>query len=307
MECVGYYKLPADLWDVTFVGNYAIAAVETLGMVIFDIGEPRRLDMISQCGETPMGATGIAIKGNFAYLAAADEGLKVINISDVSNPKLVSVLKTKGSVRNVKIYKDYAFLVTHEEVLFGSGDSELITVDISNPENPIIVDTLEIKAGSKKIQITGNYAYITYNCGNMLPEAGFSIYNIFNSRRIEFVGDYRSKMYAFDIEVSGKYAYLADSVYGMHIVQISEPHRPQIIKEIGLQTPGTACAVAVDGDKAYVSGISMGLYNINISDPWNPLINEIINLPGNIRKLATYNNFLYMASDMQELIIIQTN
>ena len=70
---------------------------------------------------------------------------------------------------------------------------------------------------------------------------------------------------ALDVYVSGSYAYIADSVPGLQIVDISIPEQAYIAKWVGL--PGYAWGVCVNGNSAYVADGKSGLQVVDITDP----------------------------------------
>jgi len=55
-------------------------------------------------------AQGIAVSGNYAYVADYSAGLKVINISDPSAPTFAGSYDTPGDAINVTIAGDYAYV-----------------------------------------------------------------------------------------------------------------------------------------------------------------------------------------------------
>ena len=76
---------------------------------------------------------------------------------------------------------------------------------------------------------------------------------------------------AYDVYISGSYAYVADYGSGLHIINISNPASPA---EVGYyDTQGYARGVYVSGSYAYVAIGYSGLRIINISDPSSP--NEV--------------------------------
>ena len=56
---------------------------------------------------------------------------------------------------------------------------------------------------------------------------------------------------AWDVSISGNYAYVADYKTGLVIVDISNPSSP--VLKGGYDTPGGAHGVAVSGNYAYVT------------------------------------------------------
>ncbi|WP_340107043.1 Ser-Thr-rich GPI-anchored membrane family protein [Rhodohalobacter sp. 8-1] len=73
---------------------------------------------------------------------------------------------------------------------------------------------------------------------------------------------------AWDVQVSGNYAYIADEDGGLTIADITNPSNAF---EVGsIETPGRALTIDVIGNLAYVADERGGLQVYNISDPANP-------------------------------------
>ena len=98
---------------------------------------------------------------------------------------------------------------------------------------------------------------------------------------------------AFDVVVSGNYAYVADGGYGLRIINISNPLSPQ---QVGFyDSPGYAYGAAVSGNYAYVADWFRGLRIINISNPAALLEVGFYDTPGSAYGVAVSGNYAYVA------------
>jgi len=68
--------------------------------------------------------------------------------------------------------------------------------------------------------------------------------------------------------VSGDFAYVADALSGLAIINVSDP--TNLGTPVYEDTAGDARGVYVSGDYAYLATRSAGLAVINVSDPTNP-------------------------------------
>jgi hypothetical protein len=73
---------------------------------------------------------------------------------------------------------------------------------------------------------------------------------------------------AYDVYISGNYAYIADGWKGLAIIDITDPTNPGA--PVYRNTYGDAQAVYVSGNYAYIADYEDGLAIIDISDPENP-------------------------------------
>src|SRR5262245_12909489 len=65
-------------------------------------------ELVGQIGERRApGPLGIALSGNYAYLAAWRHGLRVVNIADPKEPKEVAEFRIEGSVGDVVVAGGY--------------------------------------------------------------------------------------------------------------------------------------------------------------------------------------------------------
>jgi len=73
-------------------------------------------------------AAGVAVSGNYAYVADGYFGLQVINVSNPANPQRVGGYDTSGFAYRVAVSGNYAYVA--------DGFGGLQVIDVSNPANP---------------------------------------------------------------------------------------------------------------------------------------------------------------------------
>ncbi|MCC7576368.1 MAG: hypothetical protein KK926_05990 [Methanomethylovorans sp.] len=92
------------------------------------------------------------------------------------------------------------------------------------------------------------------------------------------VGSYDTSQQAHDVAVAGNYAYIADGLGGLVIVDITDPSAPNLagsypISEVYINNPN-ADSVAVEGDYAYVA--AHDLFIVDITDPSSPSLAVVV-------------------------------
>ncbi len=93
-----------------------------------------------------------------------------------------------------------------------------------------------------------------------------------------------------DVVVEGHYAYVADEVSGLVIVDIQDPENLEVV---GIcNTPNEAKSVDVSGDYAYVCDLEDGLRIIDIGDPANPEEVGYYDVEGDSYDAAMYGNYV---------------
>ncbi len=103
------------------------------------------------------------------------------------------------------------------------------------------------------------------------------LWSLSDSLNVRFVGQYNTPGYAYDVDVSGAYAYVADYNRGLRIINISNPQAPY---EAGAcDSALNAVGVTVLGSFAYVAGHARGLRVVDIRDPAHPVIVSTFTVP----------------------------
>ena len=73
-------------------------------------------------------AMGVAVSGNYAYVADGSAGLQVIDVSNLANPQRVGGYNTSGDAYIVAVSGNYAYVADRA--------AGLQVIDVSNPANP---------------------------------------------------------------------------------------------------------------------------------------------------------------------------
>lgn len=169
-------------WDLTVQGDRLYVA-EAPGLWIIDL-TPGGALLNPRSVALPGWAFGVAVQGDYAYVAAMDwddqynncpdsGALHVVDISDSSAPALVDSLALDDCPLKVVADGDWAY------VMYGGGPGVVTRVaggrasilDISNPAEPILAGWLPESDGAFDIDIVGRRAYVAQG-------PFFSVYDI---------------------------------------------------------------------------------------------------------------------------------
>jgi len=107
---------------------------------------------------------------------------------------------------------------------------------------------------------------------------------------------------ARDVYVSGNYAYVADALFGLAVIDISDPANPGT--PVYEDTTGYAYGVYVSGDYAYVADYESGLAVIDISDPANPGTPVYEDTFGLANGVYVSGDYAYVADGDSGLVVI---
>jgi hypothetical protein len=324
--------------DRTFVFSSSSALFEATNIPPWLVPIPLNLNPAFKGSyDTPGSSDGVAISGNYAYVAD-DWGdlssLQIIDISDPSNPTF------KGSYDTLFGNSHEVVVISGNYAYVAAGDSGLQIVDVSDPSNPTFKGLYDHYA--RGVALSENYAYVTggglqiidisdpsnptfkssYNdiflngiyevavSGNYACVADLwgasEIVDISNPSNPTFKGGYYGLYGAEGIVMSSNYVYVADSWGGLKIIDITNPTNPTLKGSYG--TSREARGVALSGSYAYMVSDS-GLQIIDISDPENPTLKESYYMPVSLYTygIAVSGNYVYVANGSDGLQIIALN
>ena len=236
----------------------------------------------------------LAAAGNILCLAAGEEGLIIMDISDMENPNEIAHYKTVGNATGVCVRGNYGYLVT---------STGLYTFNLSGAESPAAIPWKSIIPESiVPAEIRPYYALLTFN--------------------------------PLDILISGDYLYLSGTasafIYtggGMAIIRITDNtadvNTPPELSGTGFYNTGDSVAdvFTVSGDYLYlsvkpISGREFGFSTIlmlDIADRVSPRLVISCTAPGDssrgcvIRNFTIQEQYLYIAFGKLGLNILNIN
>ena len=97
-------------------------------------------------------AYAVAVQGDYAYIAAGEGGLRIVDISDSTQLVEVGCYDTPGSATSVTVGGSYAYV--------GDDTYGLRIIDITNPGTPTEAGFYATINYVEGVAISGNYAYV---------------------------------------------------------------------------------------------------------------------------------------------------
>lgn len=285
---VWHQATPSYVWSLKVVGEYLYVADYSGGLRIYKTAERKEPTL---CGEYPDAATAIRIRGDTAYtLDANSAALRIINITDVTNPRSLGSYTGLNWPTDLCVEGDLAYVV---DQFIG-----LEVFNISNSMDPVVIGGLAA-TDWVGIEVDGNFAYIADVSG------GIEVVNITDPLHPEAVGSVAGSYSFLALDVQGNYAYGADIDSSSFVVMnVTNPQSPSVVGScIRGDIVGYCFGIVVDGSYAYLNDYDNGLIIINIANPRNPFKvynNSILTeggwvvLDGDYLYATTYNNGLYV-------------
>jgi hypothetical protein len=105
-----------------------------------------------------------------------------------------------------------------------------------------------------------------------------------------------------DLAAQGNYAYLAAGKAGLHVIDVSDPNKPQRVG--GYPTEGDVRGVVVANDYAFVAAGANGLQVINVSSPASPTRVGGYDTSGEANRVVVSGSSAYVADGSSGLQII---
>ncbi len=246
---VGNHLLLSGFW-----GQSGLNVVELSQQV-----NPRHIAQVTAKGI----AAGVAVSGNYAYVANGDAGLAVIDASSPLELRRAGGCSVNGYAARVVLDGQKAFVVkqgfnTRYDMISGT----VVAVDISNPEDPVVIGEYTAAEYAYDLAISGNI---------LLLAAGQSVHliDISDPKKMRQTATLPMNE-AISVEISGNHAYFATGNTGLIVVDISDPANPRKVGRY--DTPSLAYDVRIAGNYAYLANYEAGFYVFDISEPANPRV-----------------------------------
>lgn len=233
----------AELPDYIFISaDYSIGAEFGKGILVVARAD---LATLTPSAIIPQLGNDLSIRGNTLYVADADGGIRIFDITNPLSPvelgRETSILDPRG----IEIKDHLAFVA--------GGSYGLGVIDVRNPASPILGGDFRSIGDVDHVVIAGNYLYASSD--------HLDIVDISNRSQPKVVSTLNRRGVP---AVVGDTLFLAAGADGLAAIDIHDPTAPIELDLLDLQ--GVANAVAVDMDFAYVA-TSIGLQVVNISNP----------------------------------------
>jgi len=218
-------------------------------------------------------ALNVFIQNNIAYIANGGDGLKIVDVSDFSNP--IEIGSYPLSNAQYVIVDNQIAYVTEQGEISGSsalGD-RLILLDIQKPSDPHFLG--ELTMGHRSI----NYLAVEDQTVYLTRNDSLIAVDVSNPSQPEIIGEFSffSNVAYPGVAVMDGIVYLIANQ--LHIVDFHNPAEPV---EIASVDTGWGSSVILVEQRAYVTGWDEGLIILDISNPAKPIkLGRFMELVGN--------------------------
>lgn len=278
----------SEIQGIAVGGNQVYAIFDTPGAMlkVFDVST---LSELVETGSTPVSdqSQGIALAGNYAFLAAGADGLEVVDVSDLNNPVPAITFTLPSEAQTILIDGATAYI--------GTSTDEILLVDISDPLSPVVTGSYGTTGQPLDIGIYGTSGYAAN---------GSSGLEVFDIAVLSQLGSFLNPDRVNEIAYNNPYAYLAAD-NGFWVLDVSNPRAPTIQAHLITSQPAVSLVLA-DG-YAYVACPDDGLHIMDISNPTTPFEAGTYAMPIELNQLALDGNMLYTAAGTAGMSILSIN
>lgn len=287
--------------DVVVVEDIAYVADTYFGLRVVDVSNPENPVIIGSVEPPYCMVFGLAVEGDFAYLADHDERhdpsqqlnatFHVIDVRDPRNPSLVSSLDVQDETRDVAIRGQYAFVV---------GEAGLRVVDVSSPANPSVIGSVDTPSGAFNkgyaVAVAGDFAYVAD------VDKGLTVIKVQDPTKPEHITSVDTQGWVMDVVVAGDFAYVANHNSGLVVIDISPSNYLDPIGSV--DTDGSASGVTVVGNTAYVADLHDGVHVIDVTYPQEPVIIGSVDTTDAATATAVKGDVAFVADQDGGLVIV---
>ena len=148
----------STLWtfnsDVLVEGNILYTSMD-IGLQIWDITDKANPSQLSQLYFKTGSGQGLEKEGNYIYMAYEEGGVKIIDVSDPSNPVLAHEITGYGTVYDLHLVDDTLYTVSNRAAV------NIFAMDGPTTHNSI--GAFDLGGATSDIKVKDNYIYLPYS------------------------------------------------------------------------------------------------------------------------------------------------
>ncbi len=271
------------------------------GLAVLGSNSPNSLELVNigdPLSPTYLGGLGLAdwpedlaLNGDYAYVAAGNTGLLVVDISAPGTPTLANTVATGAYARSSAL---------HGGKLYLGLDGSIAVYDLADPALPALSGSSSAPAYVYGLGADGNI--LAAACGN----AGMRIYDIGVPDTPIEAGSYDDLNSWREATVVGDFAYFSvgnswDDT-ALMIFDISNPLTPILSSNTPLPSQYGGESVVLLENHAYFLAVGTGYHVLDVADPGTPEILGTVSEDWAMA-LAISDQQVFMAASLNDLVV----
>lgn len=141
-------------------------------------------------------ARSLTVKDSTAYIADS-HGLTLVDVSGSDTLQTLGSLAMAGTLSHISVDDGLAVMRT--------GTSDITIVDVADPANPQVISKFSITGTIRSLELQDNVIYVANDV------RGLRLIDISDPHNPTEIGHYASGHKAVDVDIEGRYAYLANT------------------------------------------------------------------------------------------------
>jgi hypothetical protein len=248
---------------------------------------------------TPGDANAVALRERVAWIADGAPGLWAISLADPASPTYLGRYNSPGEALDVAISQQIAFLADGQ-----AGGLQVIS--IANPREPYPVAALSTAGQPTQLGLgmAGRLAIVDG------PKTGVILADVAQPQSPQARAAIAAPGYAWDVDVFGNVAYVANGYGGLWTVSVADPARPIDLTAVGdapagqLFTGGKALGIRAVGEWAFMADGAGGLRVIQTQSPAAPRLVGTADTPGRAQAVRLESGWAFVADGVGGLRVI---
>ncbi|NUN70320.1 MAG: T9SS type A sorting domain-containing protein [Bacteroidetes bacterium] len=267
-----------------YLNGKVYVAYGTAGLRIIDVSSPSGASLL---GTADLGGDSRAVvaSGNYAYVAARDSGVYVVDVTNPASPVKIRTIKTPRA-RGIAINGNHVYVA--------ASDSGMGIIDITNPAQASVVAYSGAAFYGENVAVNGTV-------GGLTDYGKITFYDLTNPAAPVKKGStasFRVGNEGFAIADGRAYVPDGDS---LKIYNVNNLNAPAMISKI--RTGGYGYTAVVVGNYCYVASEGTGIRAINISNPSVPVEDGYFDGVPQSRGVAASGKYVYAAEKTDGLTI----
>jgi len=272
--------------DVLIEGDRALVANDFGGLAVVNIGDPAEPVLETVFATGARLSFAVALQDGIALVASVTDGLRVVDVTNLAEPKLGGAIDLPG--RGVSI------ALAGDQALVGFNFEGVLPFDVTDAA-PVPGKILDEHRGPQGMAIQGERLYL----GD--TRTGLTIHDIADPAAPIELGRLTGLFAIQDVAVEGDLAYVADLFEGLQIIDVGDESAPALLGELAIE--GQPSAIAIADGVAYITNRAGPAAVIDVSDPTTPRLLTTLEASENTSAVLANGDRLYVGDGAGRLLV----
>ncbi len=267
-------------WDIVVQDSVLFLASAQSGLYLIDIRSAENPSIISHLSFKNQSILKLAVSNQTVYASTGNKGLLIIDITDLTSPRLVNTLYAESGV--------WGLLTEQNRMYLSCGKYRLEVLDLSSPENPRKIGELAMPGMVWDMRIVEKVLYLP------IPSKALQLIDVSNAYQPKRLESPITLMHPNSIDLHQNRAYILSRTGGMSILDLSLPEAPKLTGTFNLPHPSRSIAV-LDQNIYLASGVN-GLQILKTDQLVSVKQIKSVQTPGIVLQVLYDDSFFYLAT-----------